>query len=125
MGEAENRRLVERLIDGLNAGDVDVMNDVMSDDSVLTYPQSGEVIKGRDNRQAIYHARPTLPTIEPLRTIASGDIVVAEANLDYGDDRFQTVFVFVCRDGRIVSETVYWAKPFPAAEWRSRWVEKG
>jgi len=124
MGEAENRRLVERLIEGFNAKDVDVMNEVMSDDSVLTYPQSGEVIKGRENRQAIYHARPALPAIKPFRTIASGDVVVTEADLDYGDDQFQTVFVFVCRDGKIVSETVYWAKPFPAAEWRSPWVEK-
>jgi ketosteroid isomerase-like protein len=124
MGEAENRRLVERLIEGLNAKDVDVMNEVMSDDSVLTYPQSGEVIKGRENRQAIYHVRPALPAIKPFRTIASGDVVVTEADLDYGDDQFQTVFVFVCREGKIVSETVYWAKPFPAAEWRSPWVEK-
>ncbi|MGD0018371.1 MAG: nuclear transport factor 2 family protein [Candidatus Limnocylindrales bacterium] len=121
MGEADNRRAVERLIEGLNAGNVEVMNEVFTDDSEMAYPQSGEVIRGRANRQAVYEAIPGLPSIAPYRTIASGDIVVTEAILDYGDN---TVFVFECRDGKIVRETAYWSKPFPAAEWRSRWVEK-
>lgn len=124
MGEAENRRAVERLIEGLNAKNPDVMNEVFSDNSVMSYPQSGEVIRGRANRQAVYHAIPGLPSITPYRTTASGDLVITEANLDYGDDKFQTVFIFECRDGKIVSETAYWSKPFPAAEWRSRWVER-
>ena len=62
MGEAENRRVVERLIEGLNAKDVEVMNEVFTNDSVMSYPQSGEVIRGRDNRQAVYHDIPGLPT---------------------------------------------------------------
>lgn len=124
MGEAENRRAVKRLIEGLNAKNIEIMNEVFTDDSVMTYPQSGEVIRGRANRQAIYAAIPGLPSIEPYRTVASGDVVVTEAVLDYGGDRYQTVFIFEFRDGRIVSQRSYWAKPFPAAEWRSRWVDQ-
>ncbi len=90
----------------------------------MSYPQSREVIRGQDNRQAVYHAMPGLPTIKPYRTTASGDIVVVEADLDYGEEQFQTVFIFVCRDGKIATETAYWAKPFAAAQWRSAWVEK-
>jgi hypothetical protein len=37
---------------------------------------------------------------------------------------YNTVFIFECRDGKIIRETAYWSKPFPAAEWRSAWVEK-
>ena len=124
MSEADNRRAVERLIEGLNAKNVEVMNEVFTDDSEMAYPQSGEVIRGAANRQAVYSAIPGLPSIAPYRTIASGDIVVTEAILDYGDDRYNTVFIFECRDGKIVRETAYWSKPFPAPEWRSRWVEK-
>ena len=125
MSEADNRRAVDRLFDGLNAKNVEVMNEVFTDDSVMAYPQSGEVIVGSANRQAVYHARPGLPSIAPYRTIASGDIVVAEAILDYGDDDlYNTVFIFECRDGRITRETAYWSKPFPAPEWRAGWVEK-
>ena len=125
MGEAANRRAVVRFIEGLNAGNIDVMNEVFADDSEISYPQSGELIRGRANRQAMYAARAALPSIAPYRTIASGDVVVTEAVLDYGGDRHNTVFIFECRDGKIVRQTAYWSKPFPAPEWRSGWVEKG
>jgi len=124
MGEAENRRAVERLVEGLNAKNVAIMNEVFVDDSVMSWPQSGEVVRGRENRQVIYGAFPTLPTITPYRMIASGDLVVAEAVLDYGGDAYQVVFIFECRDGRIARETAYWSKPFPAPEWRAQWVER-
>ena len=125
MSEADNRRVVERLFEGLNAKNVDVMNETFSDDSEISYPQSGEIIRGRANRQAVYHAVPSLPSIAPYRTVASGDLVVVEATLDYGEDRHSTVMIFEFRDGKIARQTAYWSKPFPAAEWRSRWVEKG
>jgi len=125
MSEAGNRRAVERRFEGLNANNVDVMNEVFTDDSEMAYPQSGEVIVGQVNRQAVYTAIPGLPSIALYRTIASGDIVVTEAILDYGnDDRYHTVFIFECQDNRIARETAYWSKPFPAPEWRSPWVEK-
>ena len=101
------------------------MSNVLTDDSVMAYPQSGEVIRGRANRQAIYESTANLPSIAPYRTIASGEIVVSEAILDYGGgDLYNTVFVFECREGKIARETVYWSKPFPAAESRARWVDK-
>jgi hypothetical protein len=91
MGEVEKRRAVDRLIEGLNAKNPEVMNEVFTNDSVMTYPQSGEVIRGAANRQAVYTAFASLPSIAPYRTIASGDIVVAEAILTYGeDDRYNT-----------------------------------
>ena len=123
MGEADNLRAVERLIEGLNAKDVEVMNEVFVDESILAWPQSGEVIRGSANRQGLYRAFPSLPTITAYRTVSSGDLVVVEAELDYGTETYQAIFIFECRNGRIVRETVYWAKPFPAPEWRARWVE--
>ncbi len=124
MGEADNVRAVERLIAGLNAKDVEVMNEVFIDDSVLSWPQSGEIIRGRENRQGLYRSFPALPTITPSRFVSSGDLVTLEAVLDYGTETFQVVFIFECRHGRIVRETAYWTKPFPAPEWRAKWAEQ-
>ena len=123
MGEADNRRTVERLVEGLNAKDVGVMNQVFVDDSVMSWPQSGEVIRGRENRQAIYSSFPQLPSVSPYRFVTGGDLVVMEAVLDYGSDSYEVVFIFEFRGGKIARETAYWAKPFPAPEWRARWVE--
>lgn len=124
MGDAKNRLVVERLIAGLNAKDIGVMNEVFTDDSLMVWPQSGEVVRGKANRQAIYGAFEALPTITPHRMVSGGNLVTAEAALDYGGDVYQVVFIFEFRDGRIARETAYWSKPFAAPEWRSRWVER-
>ena len=124
MRKSTNEVVVERLIAGLNAGDVEVMNEVFTDDSVIVWPQSGETIRGRANRQAVYGAFPALPTISPHRLLSAGNLVTAEATLDYGGDAYQVVFIFEFRDGRIARETAYWSKPFPAPEWRAAWVER-
>lgn len=120
----ENRRVVERLIECLNDRDIAVMDELFHEDAVMDWPQSGEKVRGGDNRRAIYGAFPQLPTITPRRIIGSGDLVIAEASLDYGGGAvYATVFIFELRDGKIARETAYWAEPFEAPAWRSRWVE--
>lgn len=123
MGD-ENRRVVERLIDCLNDRDIAVMDELFHEDAVMDWPQSGEKVRGGDNRRAIYGAFPQLPTITPRRIVDSGDLVVAEATLDYGGGAvYRTVFIFELRDGKIARETAYWAEPFEAPAWRSPWVD--
>lgn len=124
MHATPNEQVVERLVAGLNAGDVGVMNDVFVDDSIIVWPQSGEIIRGRAHRQAIYEAFPALPTITPHRMVSAGDLVIAEATVDYAGDAYQVVFIFEFRDRRIARETAYWSKPFPAPAWRAAWVER-
>ena len=124
MGGTANEEIVQQLIDGLNAKDVSVMDQVFTDDSEMVWPQSGELIRGAANRRAVYGAFPALPTITPHRMVSSGDLVTAEATLDYGGDAYEVVFIFEFRDGRIARETAYWTKPFPPAEWRAAWVER-
>jgi hypothetical protein len=64
------------------------------------------------------------PTITPRRLTSSGDLVVAEATLDYGGPTYETVFVFEFHDGRILKETAYWSEPFEPPAWRAEWVER-
>lgn len=122
MSESENRKVIERLIACLNDGDIGVMDELFHEDAVMEWPQSGELVVGGDNRRAIYQAFPGLPTITPRRLRAAGDLVVAEATLDYDGPTYQSVFVFELRDGKIARETAYWSEPFEAPEWRAQWV---
>lgn len=55
--------------------------------------------------------------------LSAGDLVVAEASLDYGGPRYDTVFIFEFRNGRIAQETAYWSDPFDPPAWRSQWVD--
>ncbi|MCM0615101.1 nuclear transport factor 2 family protein [Paenarthrobacter sp. TYUT067] len=118
-----NENVVRRLIECINERHIEVMDELFHDDAVMHWPQSGEVVRGAGNRRGIYNAFPQLPTITPRRLLSGGNLVVAEALLDYDGPQYQTVFIFEFRDGRIARETAYWSEAFPAPEWRSQWVE--
>jgi len=125
MEAADGRATLEALIAALNAGDRDALDPLFTDDVVFEWPQSGERIVGAANRREVYRRFPALPQVRPRRITGRDDLWVLEADLDYGDgDPYQCVFVMELRGGRIARETGYWAKPFPAPDWRTPWVER-
>ena len=82
-----NRRTIERLLEVIDAGRVEEMDDLFHDDAVMEWPQSGERVVGADNRRAIYSRFPSLPAVQPRRVHCSGDLCVAEATLTYDGGR--------------------------------------
>ena len=125
MSDARNRAAIDALVAAINAGDLGALDKVFTEDVVMEWPQSGERIRGGQNRREIYSRFPSLPKVTPRRVTGSGDVWTLEASLDYGDgDPYQCVFIFQLRDGRIASEYAYWSKPFPAPDWRKPWVER-
>ena len=119
-----NEAVIERLIACINERRVEVMDELFHDDATMDWPQSRERVRGAENRRAIYQAFPQLPTITPNRMLSAGDLVTAEATLDYDGPKYEAVFIFEFRDGKIAKETAYWSEPFDAPEWRAEWVEK-
>ena len=55
--------------------------------------------------------------------LSAGDIVIAEATLDYAGPRYETVFIFELSDGKIRKETAYWSEAFEAPAGVLDWVE--
>jgi hypothetical protein len=95
------------------------------DDVVIEWPQSGEVIRGKQNIRELRLARPTAqPTATLRRIIGSGDLWATEMVFDYAEDRFYTVLIHEYRDGLVVRETCYFAAPFEALAWRAQWVDR-
>ena len=119
-----NENVVNRLIACINDTRVELMDELFHDDAVMHWPQSGELVRGAENRRGIYRAFPQLPTITPRRLVSGGNLVIAEASWDYGGPKYETVFIFEFRDGKIAKETAYWSEAFEAPPWRARWVEK-
>jgi len=119
-----NEAQVVRLIACINERRIEVMDELFHDDATMDWPQSRERVRGAANRRAIYSAFPQLPTITPRRMISAGDLVVAEATLDYDGPVYETVFIFEFRDGRIAKETAYWSEAFDPPAWRAEWVEE-
>ena len=118
-----NEAVIERLIACINERHVETMDELFHDDAIMDWPQSRERVRGAENRRAIYGSFPQLPTITPRRMTSDGDLVVAEATLDYGGPTYETVFLFEFRDGKIARETAYWSEAFDPPEWRAQWVE--
>jgi ketosteroid isomerase-like protein len=123
MTDEAARRLITRLIDGIDRGDTSVMDEVFHDDAVMEWPASRERVVGAANRRAVYAHMPVLPKVTNRHLFGTGDFWVAEATLTYGDKPFAAVLIFQLRDGKIAKETGYWAEPFEAPDWRSAWVE--
>lgn len=123
--EQVNKLVIERLIQCINEGKIEVMDELFHENAVMDWPQSEEKIVGAENRRAVYNAFPKLPKITLRRMVCSDDLVVAEASLDYGTPViYKSVFIFEMMDGKIAKETAYWSEPFEAPQWRAKWVEK-
>ena len=55
---ADNRTTVEQFLQAMGTNDVEAQERLLSDDIVEEYPQSGERIRGKDNRRAIIENYP-------------------------------------------------------------------
>jgi hypothetical protein len=126
MDERDARQVAEAVWKAMGARDWQAAGGLLHDDFVQEWPQSGERIVGRDNALAINQDFPGgLPTMRFRRTLSGGDLAVLEVELTYADgSRYLGVSVVEVRDGKVVKETDYFAQPFPAPQWRARWVER-
>ena len=124
MGEEENRKVIEQAQKSMEAGDYRGLEDLMHEDVVQEWPQSGERIRGKQNIKAINDAYPGMPDAKLRRITLGGDVVVAEMVLDYGGKTVHGCTILEMKDGKVVKETDYFADPFEAPEWRKQWVEK-
>jgi hypothetical protein len=101
-------------------------SELYHDDVVLEFPQSGEWFNGKANQQAWRERYPAKLDFEPREIRGSGDLWIAEAVLRYdGTNPVNVVKILQFRGDKVERETLYFAEPFPAAEWRRPWAEEG
>jgi ketosteroid isomerase-like protein len=115
--------MINRLLDGVDRGDISVMDEVFHDDAVMEWPASREQVVGAENRRAVYSHMPVLPKVSNRHIYGTGDLWVAEVTLTYDTKSFAAVLIFKLRHGKIATEVGYWAEPFDAPEWRSEWIK--
>jgi hypothetical protein len=101
-------------------------SELYHDDVILELPQSGEWFNGKANQQAWRERYPAKLDFEPREIRGSGDLWIAEAVLRYdGTNPVNVVKILQFRGDKVERETLYFAEPFPAAEWRRPWAEEG
>lgn len=112
---------------------------------MVFWPQSGELVNGsRAWSEIIANYPGGAPTTEITRIVGaedqwvvtagntvlkvagSGDFWWCEWRLTYPNgDVYLVVALLELREGLVHHETVYWAAPFEAPEWRAPWVTTG
>lgn len=124
MDAQDIRMAIERHWAASAAGDLDTEHAIYHDDAVCEYPQSGEVIHGRSNLQALRGHHPGRPSgFVVRRIVGEGNLWVTEYVINYQGKRAFTVSIMEFRDGKVSHETQYFADPFDAPAWRAQWVE--
>ncbi|SDZ67055.1 Ketosteroid isomerase-related protein [Variovorax sp. YR266] len=125
MEEQNIRTAIDRHWAASAAGDQVVEHEIYHDDAVCTYPQSGEVIHGRHNLQALRSHHPGKPSgFVVRRIVGEGSLWITEYAIDYGGKSAFTVSIMEFRGGKVSRETQYFADPFDAPAWRAQWVER-
>ena len=99
--------------------DEDAVHAVYLDDAILEFPQSGERFVGRDTFKAWRSQYPAAVAVQIRRTVGEGDVHVAEGRITYdGGNPLHTVAIVEFRGDLVARETIYFAEPFEAPEWR-------
>jgi ketosteroid isomerase-like protein len=116
-----NREIVQRFFAASERGDMAELLALTDDKMVMTWPQSGEEFRGRDNVIGAMAAVEVKPQFagEP-RLVGSGNVWVLMVPLRYGDEVVQYVAVLELNQGRIRRATGYWGSPFDAQDARAR-----
>ena len=128
----DNSEAIRRFREAVQSGDLGSMSalidDFAAEDFVQEWPQSGERIRRENSKklsEQYSEQTGTSPKMQLGGIRESGDLVVIEGTIDYGNGvpvRYVGIGEF--RDGKVARMTEYFADPFEAPEWRSPFVEK-
>ncbi len=138
-------QIVEKYYRALADGDHDTVCDLVDEDFVNIYPQSGEVIRGRETYRQMALANPAVPKGEftlihhddkaihipsalpggrAVLVTGSGGTYVAEGLVRYPDgELYNVVSVITLRGGKVLEDRTYFAEPFDPPDWRAPFRE--
>jgi hypothetical protein len=138
-----NEAIAERYAAACAEGDLEQAGRLRHADWAVFWPQSGERVRGNESFVAIAERYPggsprveltrlvgsedrwiVTPSNTVLKIAGSGDFWWGEWMMTYPDGQtYHVIDLMELRDGLIHRETVYWAPPFEAPEWRRPFVD--
>ena len=124
--EMNPKQIVEQFWKVMESNDFYAASELLHNDFILEWVQSGELIRGRENFAKINTTYPAEGkwrfTINSI--IAEGDRVVTDVSVTDGVRKDRAITFSTVRNGKIWKQIEFWPEPFDAPEWRAQWVEK-
>ncbi|HAS6165988.1 TPA: nuclear transport factor 2 family protein [Vibrio vulnificus] len=89
------------------------------------WPQSGELIVGRENFIAINTDYPAngVWTFDIHSIVCEGATVVTDVAITDGVQKARAITFHTVEKGLICKQKEFWPDPMPAQTWRSKWVK--
>jgi ketosteroid isomerase-like protein len=121
----ETRRVVERFWATMQTNDWRAAGELLHDDYLLEWPQSGERICGRENFAAMNAQYPAAGRwrFDVRRCVVEGDTAVTDVLVTDGAVEGRAITFSTVRDSRIVHQLEFWPDPYEAPAWRAGLVE--
>lgn len=121
-----NKQVIENFWSTMATNNFYAVAQLLHDEYILEWHQSGERVRGRDNFAAINTYYPTEGkwTFHINQIVVDDDLVVSDVNVSDGKVHDRVITFSTIRDGKIWKQVEFWPEPFPAPEWRAKWVER-
>lgn len=145
----DHRALLDDIVGGMNSGDYGFYDRQFTEDFIDEYPQSGEVLRGRENARWVLENYPRVnererpvdqtvlrtqandayrivaPTYTMIKLEGRGNEGTAAVRARYPDgSMWWIVILYQLRGERICRATTFFAPEFAAPEWRAGHVER-
>ena len=143
MTEGDLERVMRTMAEVISTHDWDRLGEVMHEDALFEYPQSGERFRGLANIRAQFENYPNMdpgtselaevigdeayaltPSYTVIRVDGTGLKGTAVIRIHYPDDSYWwAVNIYELRDGRVSRSRTYFAPDFEAPDWRGPYRE--
>lgn len=110
----------------MGSNDFHAASQWLTDDFRLHWPQSGEMVEGRKNFEALNTAYPANGEwrFDLRRIVGGGDQIVTEVDVSDAKVRATALTFHTVRGQLIAFQREFWPDPFEAPEWRAQWVRR-
>ncbi|WP_224813717.1 nuclear transport factor 2 family protein [Hasllibacter sp. MH4015] len=121
---AQAQKVVRAFWKAMATNDFHAASLYLTEDFRLQWPQSGEMIEGRENFATLNTEYPSSGpwTFDLRRIVGEGDQIVTEVGVGNGEVRATALTFHTVRGDLIALQREFWPDPFEAPEWRAQWV---
>ena len=121
-----SKQILENFWEMMKTNNFYAVAELLHDDYVLEWPQSGERIRGRENFAQIntYYPAEGKWQFTVNQIVAEGDLVVTDVTVTDGSRTDRAITFSTIRDEKIWRQVEFWPEPFEAPDWRVQWVER-
>jgi len=110
----------------MNSNDFQAAAELLSEDYILEWPQSGERIRGRANFVAVNVEYPAYGSwrFTVNRIVANATEVVSDVSITDGMQAARAITFHTVQAGLIIKQVEFWPENYPAPENRRHLVER-